>query len=1155
MNASTLPALAIRLMRQWWPHLVALLAACGVIAATISGALGVGAALQDGLRRLAVARLGGIEAAVIGDDFFRADLARELAAGAAQGLPDGVRVGLLPALVIEAAVDVAVDAAGRRGSQRATVLACDDPGALGFVGAADPTDGDAVAVNAVLAESLGLRVGDPIVLRVANASAVPADSPLGRRTVSAAGKRLQVGRILPADGLGQFSLRPTQVTGPLVVAPLATVQALLRKGAVANVVFAVATAGVGSDVAGLLHDRIRPSLEDYGLALEEIAGTPPDGRPTLRLTSRRLILAPEVDGAAERVLGPLGGQPSLVFLANTIAAPNAGAPAIPYSTVLGIADAALPAGDLADGAGTRLAAPGPGEILIDRWMADDLAARGRPIEIGDPLEISFFLPETLHGRVEEARHALRVSGIAEMRGAAVAASLVPDVEGVSDEKSIADWDPPFPFDAARVRTTPPHDEDDRYWKQYGTTPKAFVSLETARRLAGSRFGRSTAWHMPRDRVSDLVTLRAELAAAIRPQALGLRVVPLRAEALAAARGSTPFGGLFLALSSFVVAAGLLLEWLLFRLLVAARRKDIGILAAMGWPAPRIVALLALVGGMVAVVGSAIGAAVGPFWSSILLAALSRSWNAAVAAGSQQAFADGAAPIGAMLPGFAASLVVSVAALLWAAWRASRQSPLALLRDGESLGLGAAAAKGPSLAWIAGAAAVGLAAAAAGLRGDQQQAVTMFFLSGVALLTAMLLVARRLLGSAQPTPVGSLPQLAWRGIAARPARAFAIVAIVAIAEFLIVALSSFALAPPGRPRSLESPTGGWTQIASFGVSNGIDPADVATQESLGLTDAQRRVLAECTVARVRSNAGEDASCTNLYAAARPTVLGVDRVFLERGGFRFVDHAPLAAGVTNPWLLLEGDGEAAPRAPIPAVLDQATAQWALKLGGVGARFDIADDEGHAVEFEIVALLEPGILQGSVIVAEDAFVRAFPRRSGYALALVAAPAGGSPQQDAAVADAIRAAWADAGVTVQSAAARLASLSAVQNTFLAGFQALGTLGLLLGTAGVAAVQIQGAIERLGQFALLLAVGFTPGRLRGLVVLETLLLVGLGLGVGVAAAGLALLPAFLGGRATVPLGWAAATCLLTLLVASGAGLVAAGRAARLQPSTALRSL
>ena len=140
------------------------------------------------------------------------------------------------------------------------------------------------------------------------------------------------------------------------------------------------------------------------------------------------------------------------------------------------------------------------------------------------------------------------------------------------------------------------------------------------------------------------------------------------------------------------------------------------------------------------------------------------------------------------------------------------------------------------------------------------------------------------------------------------------------------MSAFALRPPERADDRESPTGGWTHIASFGEPNGIDPADAEVAASLGLSDDDRAVLAGCVIERLRSNGGDDASCTNLYAAIRPTVFGVGPGFVWRGGFRFVAHAPLAAGATNPWTLLE---DAKPGGPIPAILDQATAQWALKL----------------------------------------------------------------------------------------------------------------------------------------------------------------------------------------------------------------------------------
>jgi hypothetical protein len=246
--------------------------------------------------------------------------------------------------------------------------------------------------------------------------------------------------------------------------------------------------------------------------------------------------------------------------------------------------------------------------------------------------------------------------------------------------------------------------------------------------------------------------------------------------------------------------------------------------------------------------------------------------------------------------------------------------------------------------------------------------------------------------------------------------------------------------------------------------------------------------------------------------------------------------------NPWRLIDRlgwDGDTA----IPAVLDQATAQWGLKLGGVGSRFTLPDEAGDAVEFRIVGLLEPGILQGRVLVSEKAFQRLFPSRSGYGMALLDS-SGLEPALRALVPAAARAAWADAGVTLEPAIDRLRGLQAVQNTFLAGFQALGTLGLLLGTAGVAAVQVQGVVERIGGLAVLRAVGFTLLRVRSLLALETLVSVGLGILAGTLAGGMAVWPALAGGTARLPLAWIAASGGLTLASAIVAGWLASARTA-----------
>jgi hypothetical protein len=1132
---ASLPGLATALARQWWPQVAALAAACGVVATTIAGALCVGDGMQAGLARLAVERLGRIDAAVIAEEFFTTRLAASLPAAA--GSPRHA----VPAIVMPA---VAVKPGGA--TARVTLLACDDPAALGFEPGPPALEPEGVLVNQPLAAALGLMAGDPVVLRLPTPSSVPADSPLGRRTGESAGRRMSVTAVLPPEGIGQFSLRPTQATAPLVVTSLDTARRILRLDDAANVVFAVGMPAGGEALASL-RERLAPTLADYGLALEPATDEP----PSLRLTSRRLILPAAVDRAAAEVLAPVGGRPTLAFLANAITPVGPGdtvaAASVPYSTILGIDATSLPVGDLVDDRGEPLAVPADGDVIIDRWLADDLAAQGRPVAVGDRLRIALFAPETIHGRVEETTTELRIAGLAAMSGAATARAVVPEVEGITDEDSIADWDPPFPFDAARVRTTPPHDEDDRYWKAHGPTPKAFVSLATARRLAAGRFGDTTAWLLPKPAdPAAVAAIASTLAAAIPPADGGLRVVALREEALAASRGSTPFGGLFLALSSFVVIAGLMLAWLLFGLLVAARGRDLGILAAVGFPPRRVTAILLTVGGIAAAIGATVGTLLGPAWAAALLALLGRAWTAGVEPGATRAFEATPPPLVPLISGGLATFAIALVALGWAARKAGRLPPLALLR-----GRGPTASR-RSQRLAATTAVVGIAAAAAtaalGRGATPGAAVGLFFAAGAAALAGLLAIVRIWLATApRHQPLRSLAQFAHRNLAFAPGRAFSVAAIVATATFLIVAVSSFAQRPPDDLTDRRGPTGGWSEIVAFGAATSVDPSDPEIRAGLGLSSDQQDLLAACDLARLRSSGGDDAACTNLYATLRPTVLGVGPGFVARGGFTFVAHEPLppTAGPANPWTLLEppGDTAAGGATPIPAILDQATAQWGLKLGGVGNEFTLADDAGRPVRLRIVGLLEPGILQGFVLVAERAFERIFPDRSGYAMALV--DAGRVPRsQQPELAAALTAAWADAGVTVTRARSRLASLQAVQNIFLAGFQALGTLGLLLGTAGVAAVQVQGIFERLGTLSVLRAVGFTLGRVRLVLVLETVLMVLLGLGAGIAAALLAVAPALAGGQARLPLAWIATAGGLALAAAVAAATLAATRAA-----------
>src|SRR5260370_40000614 len=112
-----------------------------------------------------------------------------------------------------------------------------------------------------------------------------------------------------------------------------------------------------------------------------------------------------------------------------------------------------------------------------------------------------------------------------------------------------------------------------------------------------------------------------------------------------------------------------------------------------------------------------------------------------------------------------------------------------------------------------------------------------------------------------------------------------------------------------------------------------------------------------------------------------------------------------------------------------------------------------------------------------------------------------------------------ADRGVEVTRTSDRLASYLAVENTYLSTFQALGGLGLVLGSLGLGVVLLRRVWERRGVLALLRALGFRRLTLGFLVPAENGFLLLLGLGIVAAAALVAVLPHLFGvGRRVPPL-------------------------------------
>jgi ABC-type antimicrobial peptide transport system permease subunit len=220
-----------------------------------------------------------------------------------------------------------------------------------------------------------------------------------------------------------------------------------------------------------------------------------------------------------------------------------------------------------------------------------------------------------------------------------------------------------------------------------------------------------------------------------------------------------------------------------------------------------------------------------------------------------------------------------------------------------------------------------------------------------------------------------------------------------------------------------------------------------------------------------------------------------------------------------------------------------------GGLGETFEIDDGRGNPVRLRVVALLADSIFQGDLMIGEANFLRLFPDTAGSRFFLVETP----PERIATVKNTLPQNLGDYGFSVETTGRRLAEFLAVQNTYLSTFQSLGGLGLLLGTFGLAAVQLRNVFERRGELALLRATGFRRVTLGWLVLLEHAVLLTAGLAVGTLAATLAVLPHLLHRGAAAPWASLAVTLLAVLLVGLAAGAMAVRAVVRAPLLAALR--
>jgi len=1063
--------LAVRSLRHGWRQALLVTAAAAVGAAIITGALAVGDSITHTLQVQAAQRIGKIDTALIGGDrLFRAELA-----GAVEAAAPEHPVAAAAVLLAQGSATVP---SGEWRANQTQVLGVDQafagfaPGG-GFPHAAlEQADGaeTPAVVNDVLAERLRLAVGDTFILRLPPISELSTEAPLAGARQPPRPIRLRVAAIAGPDAFGRFSLYPNPAPPPTVFLPRSVVADALEAENLANLLLLRGPDGDTLDTgttARLLRQAHTPA--DLGLRLARL---PESGQ--WEITSRRVFIDAAITHSV-RERWPRA-RPQLSYFVNTVAAagresPFAFAAAIHPATV-----DFLPA-DF-----------GPGDIAVTRWLADDL-----DLAPGDSLRLEYFVADAGADLVRrEADFTLRT--ILPMEGAPVSPHWTPEFPGITEAEDTGDWDSSLPIDVSRSR-----DKDEAYWDEWRAVPKIFVTFEEGQELWGNRWGGATAIRLPAG--PGEAEIRAGLRAALGPSTVGLTPRPLRQEALAASRPAVDFAGLFLGFGFFIVVSAMALTALLFHLMLGERRGQVGLLFAIGWTRRQVRGLLLAEVLALGLLASLAGIPAGLALTALLIEWVEWLWPQG---DLRILFHIG---FDSLCYALLASTALPVLTLLRPILRISRASPARLAAGGAAAETSGSGRAGPARAWLATAGLCLLGALAAlAWAVANPLAPGAFFASAFLLVLTGLAAFRVFLArkDRDGEPALALPDLAWREAARQPGRNLAVAGALAAGTFLVIASSAFhKQTPEGNPEA--GPMGGFSLVGSSNQAIGE-----------AFTDAAGDPL---PTVGFRVSEGASATCLNLSSVASPRILGVDPS--EMAG-RFTFAATLGEREPDWERLLAGSSDAE---TVPAIVDQTTLLWALKMK-VGDELTALAEDGRSFTLGIVAALQPGILQGGLIISRDAYLDHFPGDDGPRFFLIEAPA---PLD--ALRRELNRRHGDEGLQTRPAREILAEYNAVENAYLSMFQVLGGFGLVLGTVAVGLVAARNLQERRRPLSLLLAVGWTRRQIAALARRELLASAGAGLAIGILSSALAVGPQLL--RAgDEGFAWPLLGALLLLLVA-----------------------
>lgn len=1066
--------IARNLWFHWRSHLAVMLATA-TATAVIVGALLLGDCVRGTLRHQALERLAGAQLALTSPGRFfetrhRGDAIIQTTGRVSSG--DGQAAANQVQVLGVGGIEYGLDYLRRLDAPPFT---CET-----WVGPPPPP---AAGVNSALAKRLGIRVGDDVIVRVAKPEAMSIDSPMFAAGDNAAVFRIPVKWIVPADQWGDFSLQANPSPPLNLFLPREFLAGKLGVAGRANLLLIGKPGGGDIDINAIRQALERTwTLADAQLDLR-VAG--PKNASVLELATPRIFLDDSATDAALRVPQSFG---VLTWFVNELRVNDR---ATPYSFVSAIGSTPPPT---AQGMDALLAAVEGGpintlrddEIIINDWLAQDLQAKP-----GDVVTISYFAI-TPQMQLQELKAKFKIAGVTPMAGLAADRTLTPEFPGLADAEDCRHWKSEM-VDISKIR-----DKDQAYWKQFRGMPKAFVTMAAGRKMWANPLGSLTAVRFSE---TDKAKVEAEVRSHLTAASQGLVLEDVRNRMLQSAQQGTDFGQLYLGFSGFLLAAAVGLVAMVFSLGMRQRAGQVGLLLAVGWRRQRVLAALLGESAWPAAAGTLAGVVCGELYTRAMLHGLATTWSAA-AGGRMFGFYPTASSIAI---GAGAGFAVAIVTIFLTLRRQFRLPPAALMTGEEPAATFVSRPLWRRLTSMlvapvaAIAAVVILALAPSAWRAD---AAAPFFASGALLLVAALATMNwRLRPGTRSTRSGGLVAMSFRSASRRPGRSLATVAIVACATFILAAVGANRIDDSSKASERSSGTGGFALVAESSLPVTQDMNSPKAAAAMGLVGGK-----SARIVPMRLHEGDRADCLNLNRARQPRLLGVDPAELDRRkAFQFVEVMPECRAS---WSCLDGHLKGG---DIPAVVDENTT-WSLgkKLGD---RLEYVDAHGRQMHLRLAGVIANSVLQGNVVISAETFSACFPSEGNRFFLIDAGAA-----REGEVAATLTRQMSSFGMSVVPARDRMAELDAVENSYLDIFTLLGGLGMALGSVGLAAVVMRNVLERRGELAVLQAVGFAKGRLRGMVMLEHVYLLAMGIVCGLVPAAVATAPVIARGIGRAPM-------------------------------------